>query len=182
MITLPKAVCFFGCLLTTGLIVLNLTACNNTAPQTPSPPPGLRPAPRNKVLKVVWRTTQTAMAIVETANGVYQIYVDCQKGLVAPQNRSPFSSTENANLVQDICQSLANSSISSPTSPSNMLDKYVTVLEFSSSGDITHNRIPCIVYCGSKYHRTDRLLANSPNGDSLGWSFNRLRTCGCPQN
>jgi hypothetical protein len=73
MNTLPKAVCFFGCLITTSLIVMTLTACNNTAPQTPSPPPGLRPAPRNRILNTVWKTAKTAVAVVETANGTYQI-------------------------------------------------------------------------------------------------------------
>ena len=55
-----------------------------------------------KITQVIWQTTDQALAVVETLDSAYQIYVDCKTGL-SSQNIPALLPSEQVSLVRDIC-------------------------------------------------------------------------------
>jgi hypothetical protein len=54
------------------------------------------------VRKITWETATDAMALIQTASDVYEVYIDCKKGLVS-QGNQPVQFSNQASLITDIC-------------------------------------------------------------------------------
>lgn len=75
-------------------------------------PPAKIPVPLNprtqKAYKVVdvRQSADELIASIDTAHGIYQIYVDCQTGAIT---RGQVSPTEQVNIIRDVCTFVPNS-------------------------------------------------------------------------
>lgn len=124
----------------TGLALYSLTACKGighsiggasdnlgrTAAKAGSkttspklPPPHVNSG-NQKTYKVVdvRKSADELIASLDTANGLYEIYVDCRAGVIT---RGQVSPAEQANVVRDACSFAAGSSSSNSSTTSSTL-------------------------------------------------------------
>ncbi len=94
--------------------------------------PAKIPVPPNpgtqKAYKVVsvQQSADELIASIDTANGIYQIYVDCQTGAIT---RGQVSPTEQVNIIRDVCTFVSNSAESNSSTNQTSVTSKSSVLE-----------------------------------------------------